>query len=84
MSSLQGGDDKVIPENIQLAKMVLEGASLSQAGKIFGKTRGRAWQVTQAFCIETMISPNAVKAGKMKTLKELRAVWQNGGFWNHK
>ncbi len=81
MSSLQGGDDKVIPENIQLAKMVLEGASLSQAGKIFGKTRGRAWQVTQAFCLEYMFShERSGEDGKIKGLKELRAAWQGWGL----
>jgi len=65
-------------ENRQLARMVLNGASLTTAARAYGKSRGRAWQVVRAFCLEHMLHHESREAGgKLKDLKGLRHAWQN-------
>ena len=64
-------------ENLALARMVLEGASLARAARTYGKTRGRAWQILRAFCLEQMLHHEARdNSGKLKPLKDLRSTWQ--------
>jgi hypothetical protein len=62
--------------NIAMAKDVLFGTSLSRAATMYGVSRGRAWQVTRAFCLAFFL-PSQVfdDNGRVKGLEELRRVW---------
>ena len=65
-------------ENRALARMVLEGATLDQAARNYGKSRGRAWQVVQSFCLEQMLHHERNDSkGKLKNLRQLRYAWRN-------
>ena len=66
------------PANIALAKDVLNGESLEAAAGKRGLTRGRAWQIVRAFCLEFMLCHERNdSSGKMKNLKGLRHAWRN-------
>jgi len=64
-------------ENIALAKAVLNGESLAAAAGRRGLTRGRAWQIVRAFCLEFMLCHERNDSeGKLKNLKSLREAWR--------
>lgn len=64
--------------NIALAKEVLFGETLGDAAKNYGLSKGRAWQITRAFCLEYMLDHEKLDDyGKLKNLKELRRAWRS-------